>query len=718
MANSNRVGVSMAICAVLWSNNVGATRGGLATAANCSAINPYIIAASSIPQKDGVFQSPTCLDFGGLNELATGPFAIADNYPMPYFVTSPCHNVTDAETNCTSFIDGDSLGAPAYAYSLSKCYALGHNSQMSITLLDQENPSGGVVVKMEGGVGGRAMQYHFLCDPTASNTTGPWKAMEGGIDGYTFLWNTSSVCNPRVLPMGSPGCVTPIIPKPSPELLAFQEMEVGALICYNMATMVGSQGCSAHSVPPASDFNNKPLDQVNTDQWCQAISSFGGKYATMVVKHMCGFLIWSSTATSGNFTYEYQVPKGVDLIKKFADSCAKVDVKLGIYYSVVANSYLNVKDGVVQPASTVTAGQVAITQAQYVDIVEQHLNELWSNYGDLAEIWFDGGFNIPGMQEKLLTLYNTKQPNAPVFNGCGLTKNAVAWIGTESGHAPYPVWNTQTGCPSGAGSVDGTSYVPKEVDLTLQNSDTWFYEEGRGYRSLSEMVGIYHDSVGHGGNMLLNLAPPPNSTIPDVAMDTYAALGNFISECYGHGAVPATSVLANSSGCVNCTTITLTFKTPTTFDRFVAKEELSGGQLVDSFEIVADGKSVFNGSAIGRSLIYLFPVNITATTVVLNVLDAKAPPSFRLFAIPNPSSCAVSSGPGGCDLIPNTRYLGPSFQTTTVPSVADCCAACAKVPKCAFFTASIQGVVQSCSLMAAQQGSETATGVISGSPKN
>ena len=92
-----------------------------------------------------------------------------------------------------------------------------------------------------------------------------------------------------------------------------------------------------------------------------------------------------------------------------------------------------------------------------------------------------------------------------MFNGCGLAKNAVAWIGTESGHAPYPVWNTQDGCPSGAGTPDGASYVPKEVDLTLQNSDTWFYKEGMGYRSLSEMVSIYHDSVGHGGNMLLNI---------------------------------------------------------------------------------------------------------------------------------------------------------------------------------------------------------------------
>ena len=89
---------------------------------------------------------------------------------------------------------------------------------------------------------------------------------------------------------------------------------------------------------------------------------------------------------------------------------------------------------------------------------------------------FDGGFAVPGLKERLLALYQRTQPSAVVFNGCGLmpeNKNAVIWIGTESGHAPYPVWATQTGCASGAGSAIGTSFVPKEVDLTLQNSDTW-----------------------------------------------------------------------------------------------------------------------------------------------------------------------------------------------------------------------------------------------------
>lgn len=47
-------------------------------------------------------------------------------------------------------------------------------------------------------------------------------------------------------------------------------------------------------------------------------------------------------------------------------------------------------------------GQVAVTQDQYADIVSQQLTELWTNYGDLAEIWFDGGFSVGGLQDQLL----------------------------------------------------------------------------------------------------------------------------------------------------------------------------------------------------------------------------------------------------------------------------------------------------------------------------
>lgn len=377
-------------------------------------------------------------------------------------------------------------------------------------------------------------------------------------------------------------------------------------------------------------------------------------------------------------------------------------------------------------------------------------------------------------------------------------------------------------------------YVPKESDLTLQNSDTWFYQGRVGYRSLvrtfarfvpppsssssssvffvflcfgilsetrsqthththmytnthtrarehtrartraachaiyhhnckAEMVGIYHTTVGHGTTMLLNVAPPPNSTLPSTAIQEYAKLGKFIAECYGVGATPSPTALASTAGyCANCTTIKLTLpetsasattaagvgvgvdvgvgadgvastssasaSTGRSFDRFLIKEDMAGGQRVRAFTIDVDGVSVFNGSAIGRSLIALLPANVTGKEVTLTVTAAVAMPSFRLFAVPNPASCIVGGGGGGgqCALQENTFTLGPASQKLPVKSVAECCTACGQEASCAIFMAvptstNTSGSVVGdqgfeCSLIIAEQGSRVQAGVVSGSP--
>lgn len=97
----------------------------------------------------------------------------------------------------------------------------------------------------------------------------------------------------------------------------------------------------------------------------------------------CSFssFVFLGLDTIFGYRYDYGVPPGRDLIAQFAESCAGVGVKLGLYYSLTANSYLNypsLKD----PAPR----QARITQEQYNDIVTQHLTELWTNYGELTEI--------------------------------------------------------------------------------------------------------------------------------------------------------------------------------------------------------------------------------------------------------------------------------------------------------------------------------------------
>ena len=62
------------------------------------------------------------------------------------------------------------------------------------------------------------------------------------------------------------------------------------------------------------------------------------------------------------------------------------------------------------------------------------------------------------------------------------------------------------------------------VACDLQNGDKWFWDPGAGLRTLSELVDVYHGTVGRNSNLLLDIAPMPNGSIPADAKLRYVQL--------------------------------------------------------------------------------------------------------------------------------------------------------------------------------------------------
>lgn len=269
-------------------------------------------------------------------------------------------------------------------------------------------------------------------------------------------------------------------PKPTPPQVLYQRHEIMALIHFNMATYAGDgdPGCHAGnwnkgviSSDPAT-FNPTKL---NIDNWAESMTALGAKHAVLTAKHGCGHLLWPTKVTlPDGRSYSYSVGKKdsaihLDVLDLFSKTMSKHGIGHGFYYSLTNNFYLNVHSHYVQN-TTLLPGQEKVTQAEFEAIAMAQVNELWSNYGNLTEIWFDGGYTTD-LKTKITQLLATEQPNAVGFNGEGVTPNPVCWVGTESGAPGGDVWSTGT---SGRGDPESPDFCPKGCDTTLQEGDHWW----------------------------------------------------------------------------------------------------------------------------------------------------------------------------------------------------------------------------------------------------
>ena len=176
------------------------------------------------------------------------------------------------------------------------------------------------------------------------------------------------------------------------------------------------------------------------------------------------------------------------------------------------------------------------------------LEELWSNYGDYAEIWWDGGIDecnsafaakVDGLKNKLIG-------NVSAFGGD--EPNAVRWIGTESGHPDCPptsgLWSStpkvQGFYTNDCGAPNGTVWAPAESDTCIRTAApsgphtgscgcwSWLPNTSSTTKSPSELQSAYLQTVGNNANLLLNMAPDRRGLVPDSDMAAYHSLGSWV----------------------------------------------------------------------------------------------------------------------------------------------------------------------------------------------
>lgn len=446
---------------------------------------------------------------------------------------------------------------------------------------------------------------------------------------------------------------SPSGPVPNARQIEWYHRGIIAFFHFGLNTFVGVNEGDGTASPDL--FNPTALD---CNQWMGVLKNAGISCAIIVAKHADGFCNWPTAHTNYSVKNSpWKNGKG-DVVREFTDACKAAGIKAGIY--------LGPHDRHDSRYGT----------PDYSDYYADQLSELLRNYGPIWEVWWDGA----GADQLSTAFYTrwadsvrTLQPNCVIFG----TKHSYPfadcrWVGNESGIAGDPCWSTINPFSIrdeadhifelNHGEINGTAYIPAEVDVSIRPS--WFYhaQEDAQVKSVAELWDLYFRTVGHNSVLLLNFPPNKAGLISPVdaqrsdslgrliygTFKTNLAAGARITTLHPRGAAYKPANLVDTSESTYYattdafTTDTLTFDlgTAKTFDVLMLQEVIELGQRTTGWSVdySRDGRhwSPIPGASGKQSIGYKWLVRfnpVTARKVRLRITAGKASVALHTFGI-------------------------------------------------------------------------------------
>lgn len=377
----------------------------------------------------------------------------------------------------------------------------------------------------------------------------------------------------------------------------------------------------------AEVFDPKELD---CDQWCRIAKAAGAKGIVITAKHHDGFCLWPSKYSTHTVRESsWRNGKG-DVLKELSAACKKYGLKFGVYLSPWDRNH---------PAYGTPA---------YNDVFANMLKEIFTNYGPIWELWWDGanGEGPNGKKQvydfaRFKSVVKKLSPNTMIFSDVGPD---IRWCGNENGFAGKTNWNTldTAGFKPGAGApptdtlnmgnMYGKAWIPAECDVSIRPG--WFYhqKEDSLVKTPEQLFGIYVKSVGRGANLILNVPPDQRGLITQY--DSASLMGfkklreeNFSNDLskeskeyfiYNKKMIPINKLNTGNSQSYQSITMTqsqsieIAFPQSKNINCIVLKENLTNGQNCAKFTIRLLNKNhevikKIEGTTIGHKRIVTFP---------------------------------------------------------------------------------------------------------------
>ncbi len=242
-----------------------------------------------------------------------------------------------------------------------------------------------------------------------------------------------------------------------------------------------------------SQLEGFTLDNYQPDEWAELISKTGARYAVITSKHHDGVALYDTKMN--DLSIVKASPAGVGMIDPLFTELRKRNIKCGIYYSLLDWSYPDYP-GFLKDSSRYKVTEQperwdkfrTFSQGQITELFETFNPDIW---------WFDGDW------EQSAELWEAAKIRKMI-----LKKNPEAIInGRLQGYGDYET-------PEQNFPVSRPDFPWWELCMTLNNS--WGYQPAdTNYKTPYEVITIFADVISYGGNLLLDIGPRADGTIPE-----------------------------------------------------------------------------------------------------------------------------------------------------------------------------------------------------------
>jgi alpha-L-fucosidase len=277
--------------------------------------------------------------------------------------------------------------------------------------------------------------------------------------------------------------------------------------------------------------------------WASLIKESGAQYAVITTQHHDGVALWDTKQITPNTPWSLsskeplkmqkpalwnaklplsvvaQSPAKRDVIAPFASALREQGLKFGAYYSLLDWSH-NDYPGFFNDQGRYKLTEDPIRWQRFLQFMHGQIGELNTQFHpDL--FWFDGDWehsndewNAPKIRQEILAV----NPNA-IMNG------------RLQGYGDYatPEQNMPITKPKWVG-LDGKPYSPL-WELCLTSNDNWGWRPNDTMMKTSnEVIRIFSECLGMGGNLLLDIGPKADGTIPWEQIRLLKDLGRWTSK--------------------------------------------------------------------------------------------------------------------------------------------------------------------------------------------